>query len=302
MNSITPNLWFDKTAEEAVNFYTSLFENSKIGNSQRYGKEGFEFHQMPEGTIMTMEFELAGQKFLVLNGGPIFKFSDAVSFYIYCKSENEIEFLYEKLKQNGSIVWQLGKYDWSEKYAWVKDKFGASWQLDIDKMNSPQKILPTLLFTNDKFAQIKEAVNYYTNIFPNSKINFEFPYPPSENIPTDALLFAQFSLSNYLFNAMSSTQKHDFDFNEAISFIVNCDTQEEIDYYWEKLGEGGDPNAQQCGWLKDKFGVSWQIVPSKLGKLLSGGNKEQSSSVMNELLKMKKLDLNILEQTFQKNS
>ncbi|MFZ1289245.1 MAG: VOC family protein [Melioribacteraceae bacterium] len=302
MNSIIPNLWFDKNAEDAVNFYTSLFENSKIGHVQKYGKEGFEFHQMPEGAIMTIEFELMGQKFLALNGGPVFKFNESVSFYVYCESDEKITKLYDILSKDGSINMPLDKYDWSEKYAWVKDKFGVSWQLAVDKINSGQKILPALLFANDKFTKVKEAVTFYNSIFSNSKIIMKFPYPPSENIPQDTLLFVQFNLSNYLFNAMSGQGKHNFDFNEAISFIVNCENQKEIDYYWEKLGDGGDENAKVCGWLKDKFGVSWQIVPTKLSKLLSSGNKEQTSSVMNELLKMKKLDLNILEQAYQNNS
>ena len=302
MKSIMPNLWFDKNAEEAVKFYTALFKNSKIGNSQRYGKEGFEFHQMPEGTLMTVEFELFGQKFLALNGGPIFKFSEAVSFFIYCESETEILNFYNSLSNDGKVIMKLDKYDWSEKYAWVIDKFGISWQLDITKSDSPQKIVPTLLFVNDKITKVKEAVDHYTNIFPESKIIFKFENPANDKIKEETIMFAQFALNGVFFNAMSGEGKHEFDFNESISFIVNCDSQEEIDFFWEKLGKDGDPKAQQCGWLKDKFGVSWQIVPSKLGKLLNSGNKEQSSTVMNELLKMKKLDLEVLEKAYSSKS
>jgi len=302
MKSIMPNLWFDKNAEEAVKFYTALFKNSKIGNFQRYGKEGFEFHQMPEGTLMTVEFELFGQKFLALNGGPIFKFSEAVSFFIYCESETEILNFYNSLSNDGKVIMKLDKYDWSEKYAWVIDKFGISWQLDITKSDSPQKIVPTLLFVNDKITKVKEAVDHYTNIFPESKIIFKFENPANDKIKEETIMFAQFALNGVFFNAMSGEGKHEFDFNESISFIVNCDSQEEIDFFWEKLGKEGDPKAQQCGWLKDKFGVSWQIVPSKLGKLLNSGNKEQSSTVMNELLKMKKLDLEVLEKAYSSKS
>jgi len=151
---ITPCLWFDKQAEEAAKFYTSIFKNSKIGAITRYGKAGHEIHGMAEGTVLTVEFELDGCPFTALNGGPIFKF------------------------------------------------------------------------------------------------------------------------------------------NEAISLMVNCDTQHEIDRYWEKLTAGGDPNAQQCGWLKDKFGVSWQVVPTILRDLIAGPKSER---VMTALLKMKKLDIEGLQ-------
>jgi predicted 3-demethylubiquinone-9 3-methyltransferase (glyoxalase superfamily) len=297
MKTITPNLWFDKNAEEAVNFYTSLFPNSKINSTSRFGKEGFEHHQMPEGTVMTMSFELNGQNFLALNGGPIFKFNESVSFFVYCDSNEEIENLYEKLSEGGNINMPLDKYDWSEKYAWVKDKFGISWQLDINKMNSPKKIVPALLFVNDKFSMVKDAANHYTKIFPNSKIIFEFPNPPIGNIPGETLAFAQFSLNGNLFNAMSGQGQHNFDFNEAISFIINCESQEEVNYYWEKLTEGG--SESMCGWLKDKFGVSWQVVPTEMFKYINGNDKEKSSRAMNAMFQMKKLNLDLFKKAYE---
>ncbi len=162
---ISPCLWFDRNGEEAAKFYTSVFsqrdlKNSVIGKISRYGNAGFETHQMPEGTAMTVEFSLQGQKFLALNGGPHFKF------------------------------------------------------------------------------------------------------------------------------------------NEAISFIVNCDDQEEVDYYWEKLSEGGDEKAQMCGWLKDKFGLSWQIVPEILNKLISDPDTAKSGRVMNAMLQMKKIEIDGLQKAY----
>ena len=161
MQKITPCLWFDSNAEEAVNFYSSIFKNSKIGNISRYGEAGYEIHGKPAGTVLTIEFELNGQAFTALNGGPIFRF------------------------------------------------------------------------------------------------------------------------------------------NEAISFQVSCESQKELDYYWEKLSEGGDRKAQQCGWLKDKYGVSWQIVPTVLGKLLQDKDAKKSESVMKALLQMKKLDIETLTQAYE---
>lgn len=161
MQKITPCLWFDNQAEEAATFYTSIFKNSKIGRMTRYGKEGYEIHGRPEGTVMTVEFEIEGQAFIALNGGPIFKF------------------------------------------------------------------------------------------------------------------------------------------NEAVSFQVLCKTQEEVDYYWEKLSEGGDPKAQQCGWLKDKYGVSWQIVPTILSEMVQDKDRKKSDAVMRVLLQMKKLDIATLKRAYE---
>ena len=161
MQKISPCLWFDDNAEEAVNFYTSIFKNSKIGNVTRYGKEGYEIHKKKEGSVMTIDFEIEGQKFLVLNGGPIFKF------------------------------------------------------------------------------------------------------------------------------------------NEAISFQVYCDTQEEIDYYWDKLSEGGDKNAQVCGWLKDKYGLSWQVVPVIMIKMLQDKDSKKTERVMKAMLQMSKLDIDALTKAYQ---
>ena len=161
MQKISPCLWFDDQGEEAAKFYTSIFKDSKIGDVTRYGKEGYEIHGKEEGTVMTVEFEIEGQKFLALNGGPIFKF------------------------------------------------------------------------------------------------------------------------------------------NEAISFQVYCETQEEVDYYWEKLSEGGDEKAQQCGWLKDKYGVSWQIVPIILIKMLKDKDSENSQKVMKAMLQMHKLDISTLKKAYE---
>jgi predicted 3-demethylubiquinone-9 3-methyltransferase (glyoxalase superfamily) len=159
---ITPNLWFDHNAEEAVNFYMTVFKKSKIGRIARYGKAGQEVHGMHEGAILTMEFQIEGQDFLALNAGPAFKF------------------------------------------------------------------------------------------------------------------------------------------NEAISFIVNCEAQEEVDYYWEKLSKGGDKKAQICGWLKDQFGVSWQIVPTGLSDMLMDKDQKKTNNVMNALFKMQKLDIKALQEAYNK--
>ena len=121
---ITPCLWFDDQAEEAARFYASVFKNSKIGKISRYGKEGFEVHGRKEGTVMTVEFEIEGQKFVALNGGPHFKFNEAVSFQIHCETQQEIDFFWSKLSEGGR----------EQPCGWLKDKFGLSWQVIPDAL------------------------------------------------------------------------------------------------------------------------------------------------------------------------
>jgi predicted 3-demethylubiquinone-9 3-methyltransferase (glyoxalase superfamily) len=293
MNKITPFLWFDNNAEEAAIFYTSVFESSKIGTISRYDEASAAASGMPNKSVMTVAFQLKGQDFVALNGGPHFKFNESISLFMYCESDEKIDELYTKLSEQGNINMPLDKYDWSPKYAWVKDKFGVSWQLTVEKINSSQKILPSLLFVNEKFSKVKEAVNHYVNIFPDSKIIFESPNPKIETISEETLAFAQFSLTGNLFNAMSGQGEHKFDFNEATSFAVYCETQKEIDHYWDKLS--AVPQAEMCGWLKDKYGVSWQIVPTILSKLLSDKDGNKSQRAMKALLQMKKINIEELE-------
>ena len=283
-DKIVPHLWFNRDAKEAVRFYISLFSNSAIVSESRI--EG-----TPSGEVDIITFNLRDQRFMAINGGPAFRFTDAVSFFVYCGSDSEIERLYERLSENGSVLMPLGKYDWSGRYAWVRDKFGVSWQLDVDDINHQQKIVPSLIFVNKKAARLKEAVSFYSTVFPNSRVIMESPWDKASGMPDGALLFAQVSLSGYLFNSMSGgSLRHEFDFNEAISFMVYCKTQEEIDYYWNKLLEGGGAE-QACGWLRDRFGVSWQIVPEIMDELMTTSDRGKLARVTEAMLKMVKFNI-----------
>lgn len=297
MQKITPFLWFDSNAEEAANFYTSIFNDSKVLAVTRYDEAGAKVSGQKAGSAMTVEFKLEGQNFTALNGGPHFKLNQSISFFVYCESEAKIENIYKKLSDGGFVMMPLDKYDWSPKYAWVQDKFGLSWQLDVDKINNPQKILPAFLFVNDKVLKVKEAVNYYSTVFPDSKTIMEWPHDNSAGLPDGTLLFAQFELAGHLFNAMSGTGEHKFDFNEAFSFVVNCKDQTEVDYYWNALTSDGGSESQ-CAWLKDKFGVSWQVVPARLIELLNDPDPVKSHNVMMAMLKMKKIIIADLEKAY----
>lgn len=287
-NQITTCLWFDNQAETAAKFYTSLFEDSKIGPISRYGKEGFEVHGQTEGTAMTVAFQIGGQSFTALNGGPYFKINPSISFYVVCETEKEIDLLWEQLSEGGTLLMPLEKYDWSEKYGWLNDRFGLSWQISLGKFSDTgRKFSPAFLFMGPKHTLAEEAVHFYTSVFPDSGIKGILKYAAGENETEGTVKHAQFQLQNQTFMIMGNSMTPEFDFNEAISFQVSCDTQDEIDYYWNKLSEGGSEG--QCGWLKDKYGVSWQIIPSILDELIN--NPEKAGNVTRAFLQMKKFDI-----------
>jgi predicted 3-demethylubiquinone-9 3-methyltransferase (glyoxalase superfamily) len=273
-NTLYPCLWFDGNAKQAAEFYCSVFEQAKI----------------LQETPMVTTFEIRGTKFMGLNGGPMYKINSSISFFVYCGSEQEIDRLYKIFTEGGSVLMPLGAYNWSKKYAWVIDKFGVNWQLDIDDIRSEQKIVPTLLFANQKNESVKSALTHYQSVFSNSKILLEAPYGADSQLPAGTLLFAQMKLSDFILNAMSSTLPHDFDFTPGVSFVIECEDQQQIDYYWEKLGKDG--RYSMCGWLEDKFGVSWQVVPSILSQLMA--DPERSPRVIQAFLKMQKFEIDKL--------
>lgn len=271
-NRIHPCLWFDGNGKEAADFYTGIFENSRITID----------------TPMVVMFEIEGKKIMALNGGPTYKLNPSISFYVSCESVEEIDEYYNKLIDGGMAMMALDKYPWSERYGWVADKFGTTWQLILHPEHAlNQKISSAFLFTGSMFGHAAEAMKKYTSIFPNSKILAENLYPDGDPQIAGKLMFGQFSIDNEVFVAMDGPGEHKFQFNEAYSLVVECDDQDELDKYWTKLTEGGE--EVQCGWLKDEFGVAWQILPKILPSLLT--DPEKSKRVMVEVQKQIKLDI-----------
>lgn len=288
---LTPCLWFNDNAEEAVTFYTSIFKNSKIKGVTRYGDAAAEASGRPKGSVMTLVFELEAQEFMALNGGPHFKFTPALSFFVWCETEKEINDLWKKLSEGGKALMELNKYPFAEKYGWCEDKFGVSWQVILSSRK--QKISPALLFVKEQSGKAEEAMKFYTSLFENSKIE-----SIARDEKTGVVLHARFALAGQTFVALESPMDHPFTFTPAISFIVNCDNQQEVDEFWKKLS--ADKEAEQCGWLRDRFAVSWQIVPRALGEMMLNIDSQKSERVMKALLNMKKLDIQTLEQAARK--
>ena len=298
---ITPFLWFDSQGEEAANFYVSTFHKSRVGNMTRYAKAGFDVHHMPEGSVMTTEFEIEGMRFVALNGGPVFKFNPSISFLVACNQKEEVDILWSKLSQDGGpTIMVLGSYPMSERYGWLQDKYGLSWQVMFVKDRViKQKIIPTLMFSEGQSGKAEAAVNLYTTVFHNSAIDHIMRYVKGEEPDKEGTVkHAGFTLEGQEFAAMDSARVHNFSFNEAISFMVECQTQKEIDHYWERLTANGGQEGV-CGWLKDKFGVSWQVAPKVLNEMLRGSDPDKVARVTNAFLKMKKFDISELRKAYR---
>ncbi|HYD02924.1 MAG TPA: VOC family protein [Alphaproteobacteria bacterium] len=294
---ITPFLWFDNQAEDAVKFYTKIFKNSKIGKSTKYDGESAKVSGQKENTIMLIDFTLSGQSFGAMNAGPLFKFNPSVSFFINCSTKKEVDEFYAKLSKGGIVRMALDKYPFSERYAFISDKYGVSWQIILSNTKVEKKIVPSLLFVNNKIAKAEEAVKFYTKVFKDSKVKTMMPYDKKQ-APKGSVMYSEFIIEGETFSLMSGIGDHKFDFNEAISFIINCKDQKEVDYYWNNLISGGGQESQ-CGWLKDKFGVSWQVTPTMLlEKHLNSKDKTKVKNMLAAMYKMRKLDIAKLEKAY----
>ncbi|SOC44139.1 VOC family protein [Ureibacillus acetophenoni] len=298
-NKIVPHLWFDKKAKEAAEFYTSLFPNSKITNE-------ITLHETPSGNANIVSFELWGQEFMSISAGPYFKFNPSLSFTVNVNPvevPNAKEFIHNvwnKLSDGGEVLMPLQKYPYNELYGWIQDKYGLSWQLSLANKISEKRppIVQSLLFVGDNCGRAEEAMEYYISVFKDSEKGYFARYPEGmEPDKEGTMMYSDFRLEDQWFIAMDSGHEHTFSFNEAVSYIVNCDTQEEIDYYWDKLS--AVPEAEQCGWVKDQFGISWQVVPSNMNEIMSKCTPEQLDRVNKAVLKMKKLDIAEIQKAFE---
>ncbi len=301
MRGITPNLWFDDQARVAAEFYTSLFPDSRVtGMTTLHGVPS------PTGSSDIVTFQLWGHPFMAINAGPIFSFNPSVSLMVNFDpskvddAPRRLETVWKALSQGGSALMPLDKYPFSERYGWVKDRFGLSWQLILtDPKGEPRPfIMPSLLFTGAVAGKAEEAVDFYLSAFKGSRRGTVARYPAGmEPDQAGTIMFSDFLLAGEWLVAMDSAREHDFAFNEAVSLVVNCDTQEEIDDIWARLT--AVPEAEQCGWLKDRYGLSWQVVPVAMGQMMREGTREQVDRVTKAFLPMKKLDLSALQRAYQ---
>lgn len=300
MRGITPHLWFDKEAKEAAGFYTSLFPNSKVTNITT-------LHNTPSGDCDIVSFELSDQPFMAISAGPLFKFNPSVSFMVNfdpsrdTNARKNLDTLWEKLSQGGKALMPLQEYPFSKWYGWIQDTYGLSWQLILTDPKGEERpfIVPSIMFVGPVAGKAEEATDFYISVFKNAKRGQIARYGKGQEPDKEgSVMFTDFAIGKQWFVAMDSAHKHDFAFTEAISLVISCETQEEIDYFWEKLS--AVPESEQCGWLKDKYGLSWQVSPVEIGEMMKYGTREQIDRLTQAFLPMKKFDIAKLKEAYAK--
>lgn len=285
MKKITPFLWYDDAAEEAMTMYASLLENSDLVDASRLQVESPQDTAKP--TIVTAR--LAGREVQAMNGGPGHPHTPAASLFAGCETVEQVDRLWEGLSEGGMALMPLDAYPFSERFGWVADRYGVSWQISLT--SEKQSLTPFLMLTGENVGKAEEAVGFYTSLFPDSGV---------DNVAKDEqghVMMGNFRLLGEPFILNESDYDHGFTFTDAFSFFVSCETQEEVDTLWEKLtAEGGEP--VMCGWLKDRYGVSWQVIPERLMELMGDPDTEKAGRVAQAMLGMVKIDIAGIEAAY----
>lgn len=270
---ITPCLWFNGEGKEAAEFYCGIFKKARITSA---------------GPLVT-EIELSGHKFILLDGGPQYKPNPSISFFYICETNTELMGIWKAFEKDGKVLMPLETYPWSQKYGWIQDRFGISWQFSVGKISDVgQKITPSLLFCGPQQGRAEEAMKFYSAIFKDFKTDGILYYGKNEGDEKEGTVkHAQFVMNGQKFMAADSALSHHFSFDEGISLTIYCENQDEIDYYWSRLTEGGAES--RCGWLNDKFSVAWQVIPTVLGKIMSDPEKAQKAAKV--FMEMRKLNI-----------
>ncbi|MBY4897241.1 VOC family protein [Cupriavidus sp. AU9028] len=295
---VIPHLWFDREAAEAARFYTSLFPDSAV---DFVGK----IRNTPSGDCDIVAFRLFGQPFRAIAAGPMFRFNPSISLSLHfdamrdATARDRLDAAWEQLSSGGSVLMPLDAYPFSPRYGWVQDRFGLSWQLTLSAESPapPPAIMPTLMFCGEVYGNAEEAGLFYRKVIGDSEAGLLLRY--GEDMPPNragTVLVSSFRLGDTWIAAMDNAYPHGFSFNEAFSFMVLCRDQAEIDRHWRTLS--AVPEAEACGWCKDRFGLSWQIVPAWLDTALRSGDQERVDRVIQALLPMKKIDVAALQAAF----
>lgn len=292
---ITPHLWFDTQASEAATFYCRVFPESRVNSVTT-------LRDTPSGDCDVVSFELWGQPFMAISAGPAFTPNPSISFFVNfdpsCDEDarGRLDRLWAQLSEGGQVLMPLDAYPFSEHYGWLQDRFGISWQLILtDPAGDPRPpIVPSLLFTGAVAGRAAEAGEFYRSVFDDSQPGQLVCHPADAGADAGHVMFSDFLLDRTWIAAMDSSHPHGFGFNEGISLVVTCRDQAEIDRYWAALS--AVPDAEQCGWCKDRFGVSWQVTPLVLGEIMKSGDRAVIDRVTQEFLTMKKFDIATLEE------
>ena len=291
MQKIVPSLWFDHVAAEAANFYAEVLPGATVTDTQYYPTEGLlDFQQEFAGKELTVEFEVQGYRFVAINAGPEFRVNPSVSFMLNfdpSRDERAREHLHEvwaALSEGGAELMPLGEYEFSPHYGWIQDRFGVSWQLILtDAAGEPRPfVIPNLLFGGSAQNRAGAAMEHYTSVFEGARTGDVWRYPDAVGpAPAGSIMFGELNLFGQWFALMDSAVEQDFTFNPGVSLMLQCEDQEELERYWHELS--AVPEAEQCGWLVDRFGLSWQVVPANMSELMQAPGSFEKLMAMKEI-------------------
>jgi predicted 3-demethylubiquinone-9 3-methyltransferase (glyoxalase superfamily) len=242
-----------------------------------------------------LDFTVAGLLFTALDGGPHFKPNPSISFFLRVADEKEVDELYHALREGGQDLMPLDAYPWSPRYAWVMDRFGVSWQVMTAPGVTRSSVTPSLMYTGARHGRAREAVEAYVAAFPDSRIDDIAHHDTAELEGT--VKYAGFTLAGQPLVAMDGGPGHAFTFDEGVSLQVMCENQDEVDHFWRTLSEGGEEGP--CGWLKDRFGVSWQVVPEAMSEWMTHPDEAARERAFQAMLGMKKLDVAELQRALR---
>ena len=274
MQRIVPNIWFDHTAAEAADFYVSAFPDARVVQTVHYPTEGLlDFQQEFAGQALTVEWEIAGHRFIGINAGAEFRPNPSVSFFVNFdpsvdpEARTHLDELWAALSEGGTALMPLQAYPFSPHYGWIQDKYGVSWQLMLTNPDGEPRpfIIPSIMFGHTALGRAEEAMEDYASVF-GGRVGSVVPYPPEAGPMAGQVMFGEFQVLDQWFATMDAADQ-DFTFTCGVSLMVYCNGQEELDRWWEQLS--AVPEAEQCGWLADKFGLSWQLVPDDLDQLMA---------------------------------
>ena len=294
---LAPCLWLDAEAETAAAFYLDTFGSGRIIARTLFPSSLDNPVGKPKGSVMSVEFEVCDLRLTTVNGGDRFTINPSISLMVHVASPDEATRLFTALSSGGETLMPLDAYPWSPRYGWAADRFGVSWQvMTVAEGGATPTIAPALMFCNDQFGDALPAMEHWCSIFPDARIVDIERFGPGEPAP-DAVKQGSFMLAGRRFVAMDSPGKHAFGFNEAVSLQVLCAGQEDVDRYWRELCRDGAPS--QSGWLKDRFGVSWQVVPEQwLAWLGTDSDEAARERVFKAMTPMTKIDVAALERAF----
>ncbi len=272
---IYPCVWYNQQSEEAAKTYCSLVKDASILQSNP----------------MATYFQIGKQRFIGLNGGPEYTPNPSISFFWIFDTEAEVNHAWKVLSNKGKVLMDLNSYPWNKRYGWVEDQYNVSWQLMVkDDTSSETGIFPALMFTGKQNGNAEKAMEFYTSLFPSSAIDSVYRYEADDHDQEGNIKHAEFHIAGFKMAAFDSSLEHTFSFNEGVSLVIECEDQAEIDHYWNSFTKNG--KEDQCGWCKDQYGVSWQVIPKVLSELMN--DPQKAPKAVQAFLKMKKFDIEAL--------